>query len=83
MDSYRPGRKVPSRKLVASLSEDNLTDRVPKRSYMATLIGAREPDNKMVIVLDPFDPTAMQLLSNTEGTGIYSMQCLEILTYSM
>ncbi len=59
VDSFMPGlrRKVPSIKLLATLSERSGWDRrVPRRSQVITLKGAKEPDNKMRIVLDPVDP---------------------------
>ena len=56
VDSFKPGRKVPSTKLVATLSESSWDCKVPRRSHLTTLKGAKEPDNQMRIVLDPVDP---------------------------
>ncbi len=53
VDSFKPGRKVPSIKLVATLSESSWDCKVPRRSHVTTLNGAKEPDNQMRIVLDP------------------------------
>ena len=56
IDSYKPGKTVCSLQLSATLSEYDWTRRVPKRSYLTVLNGAREPNNQMVIVFDPVDP---------------------------
>ena len=42
--------------LVAILSENSWARRVPSRSHMVTLNGAREPNNNMLIIIDPFIP---------------------------
>ena len=49
------GTTVPCIELVASLSESCFGCKVPSRSRLTTLVGAKEPDNKMVILLDPVD----------------------------
>ena len=58
VDSFKPGRKVPSTKLVATLSESSWDCKVhvPRRVHLTTLKGAKEPNNQMKIVLDPVDP---------------------------
>ena len=57
VDSFKPGRRVPSIKLIATLSESSGWDcRVPRRSKVITLNGAKKPKNEMRIVLDPVDP---------------------------
>ena len=50
--------------LVATLSENSWARRIPSRFHMVTLNGAREPDNKMLIMIDPFIP---------HEQGIYSL----------
>ncbi len=56
VDSFKPGRTVPSTKLEATLSESSWGYKVPKRSHLITLKGTKEPDNQIWIVLDPVDP---------------------------
>ena len=56
MDSFKPGRALCSLQLSATLSDSNWAQRVPKRSYLAKLNGAKEPSNQMVIVMDQFVP---------------------------
>ncbi|XP_064401962.1 uncharacterized protein LOC135347816 isoform X2 [Halichondria panicea] len=56
VDSFKPGRTVPSTKLEATLSESSWGCKVPKRSHLITLKGTKEPDNQIWIVLDPVDP---------------------------
>ena len=40
---------------------------IPKRSYLATLNGAKEPDNQMVIVLDPINQSEGQISTHSAG----------------
>ncbi len=54
VDSFEPGRTVPSTKLVATLSE-SWDCKVPRRSHLTTLKGAKEPINQMLIMFDPVD----------------------------
>ncbi|XP_064386403.1 uncharacterized protein LOC135334925 isoform X3 [Halichondria panicea] len=54
VDSFEPGRAVPSTKLVATLSE-SWDCKVPRRSHLTTLKGAKEPINQMLIMFDPVD----------------------------
>ncbi len=56
VDSFKPGRTIPSTKLVATLSESSWDRKVPSRSHLTTLKGTKEPDNQIWIVLDPVDP---------------------------
>ena len=56
IDRFKPGRTIRSCQLRATLSENSWTREVPGRSYLATLNGAKEPDNQMLIVIDPFVP---------------------------
>ncbi len=55
VDSFKSGRTVPSLKLVATLSESSWDCKVPCRSHLTTLLGAKEPDNQMVILIDAVD----------------------------
>ena len=56
IDSFRPGRTIQCRQLVATLSKNHWTVQTPQRFYHATLRGAKEPENQMVIIMDPYDP---------------------------
>ncbi len=56
VDSFKPGRKVPSTILLAILSESSWNGKVPRRSHLITLKGTKDPDNQIRIVLDPVDP---------------------------
>ena len=62
IDSFRPGRTIQCRQLVATLSVSSWT--AQKRFHLAELKGAKEPDNQMVIIMDPYD------LINPPGEGI-------------
>ena len=52
IDNYKPGKSVCSFQLSATLSDANWSGQVPKRSYLATLNGAKAPKDRMVIELD-------------------------------
>ncbi len=54
MDSFKPGRKIRSRRLKATLTRD-LGVEVPACSYLVTLDGAPEP-NQMQIEIDTYVP---------------------------
>lgn len=54
VDSFKPGRKIPSRQLKATLSHRQ-TGPIPERSYLVALHGAKKPINQMIIEIDPFN----------------------------
>ena len=60
VNNYKPGKTVRSFQLSATLSDANLSRQVPKRSYLATLNGAKAPKDRMMIELDPVDPVDIQ-----------------------
>ena len=64
VDSYKPGRKIPMRQLVATLTKTCGTSPIPRRSYLATLNGAKKPNNVMVIVMDSVDSGKSQLCAH-------------------
>ena len=66
VDSFKPGRKIPSCQLKATLPHDQ-RDPIPERSYLVTLQGAKGPDNQMIIEIDPFNSMDKQ----TSGTLYY------------
>ncbi len=55
MDSFKPGRKIRSRRLKATLTRD-LGVEVPACSYLVTLDGANDP-NQMQIEIDAYCPS--------------------------
>ncbi len=58
MDSFKPGRKIRSRRLKATLTRD-LGVEVPACSHLVTLDGADEP-NQMQIEIDSYRPSKWQ-----------------------
>ncbi len=61
VDSFKPGRKIRSRRLKATLTRD-LGVEVPACSYLVTLDGADEP-NQMQIEIDAYHPSKKQATS--------------------
>ncbi|XP_064401955.1 uncharacterized protein LOC135347813 isoform X3 [Halichondria panicea] len=78
VNSFKPGRIVPSTKLEATLSESSWGCKVPKRSHLTTLKGTKEPDNQIWIVLDPVDPNQVapppQVLNPMSAVAIPGQQ---------
>ncbi len=61
VDSFKPGRKIRSRRLKATLTRD-LGVEVPACSYLVTLDGADDP-NQMQIEIDAYLPSKGQSTS--------------------
>ncbi len=54
MDSFKPGKNVPSLQLKAKVLR---REEVQDLSYVLNLIGAREPKNKLLVEVEPPDNT--------------------------
>ena len=63
MDSFNPGQRIPSLQLRAKPVRN---ENIPELLYEINLQGAREPNNVMLIEIEPVD----EVVSTMEGTYI-------------
>lgn len=74
MDSFNPGQRIPSLQLRAKpVQKEN--EYIPELSYLINLQGAREPNNFMLIEIEPFH----EQVATTEGivTFVYDSSLLK------